>query len=390
MSTDDRLDSWKEIAGYLKRGVWTAQRWEIVAGLPVRRVATERGVVYAFRSEIDRWWRRQPPERTHQEAAGNPLDVSAPISETLSPPSPLAPRSRMPVRTFLSQGIGVDPDLPRPHTNLAVYFFTLVAMGLIRPDEGMPAARASAQRAIDLDPSTADAHALVATVVGLYECDWREAERLFAIALTRQSVSPTVRFHYATWFLSPLRRHADAITQLRLGLIEDPLYLLARVQIAMELYSLGRSGEGLAELEQVLIIDSHFGPALGFLGREHALRRRFDEAMSLAERTFAVIPQHPNAVGFLAGMLRRTGNPSRSREILDTFERECGWGVSRANAESHIVCGEVDAAVERIKTTVAERDPGVWLLLAGSAGTLIRSTRDWPALRKRLKLPDGA
>jgi serine/threonine-protein kinase len=390
MSTDDRLDSWKEIAGYLKRGVRTAQRWELVAGLPVRRVASERGVVYAFRSELDRWWRTQPPERTHQESVGRRPDVSAPVSGTLSRPSPSASRVSMPVRTFLSQAIGLDPDLPGPHANLAVYFFTLVAMGLMRPDEGMPAARASAQRAIDLEPSIADAHALVATVVGLYECDWREAERRFAIALTRQPVSPTVRFHYATWFLSPLRRHADAITQLRLGLADDPLYLLARVQIAMELYSLGRSDEGLAELEQVLNIDSHFGPALGFLGREHALRRRFDEAMSLAERTFAVIPQHPNAVGFLAGMLRRTGNPGRSREILETLERRCEWSAGRAHAESHIVCGEMDAAVERIKTTVSERDPGVWLLLAGTAGTLIRSTRDWPALRTRLKLPDSA
>ena len=36
---DDRLDSWKEIATYLGRGVRTAQRWEREEGLPVHRLS---------------------------------------------------------------------------------------------------------------------------------------------------------------------------------------------------------------------------------------------------------------------------------------------------------------------------------------------------------------
>jgi hypothetical protein len=53
---DDQLDSWKEIAAYLKRGVRTVQLWEREAGLPVRRLATKkRGAVYAYKREIDAW-----------------------------------------------------------------------------------------------------------------------------------------------------------------------------------------------------------------------------------------------------------------------------------------------------------------------------------------------
>ena len=33
----DRLDSWKEIAAYLKRDVTTVQRWEKREGMPVHR-----------------------------------------------------------------------------------------------------------------------------------------------------------------------------------------------------------------------------------------------------------------------------------------------------------------------------------------------------------------
>jgi TolB-like protein/tetratricopeptide (TPR) repeat protein len=53
---DDRLDSWKEIAAYLRRGVRTVRRWERDEGLPVHRhVHRVLGSVYAFKSEIDRW-----------------------------------------------------------------------------------------------------------------------------------------------------------------------------------------------------------------------------------------------------------------------------------------------------------------------------------------------
>jgi eukaryotic-like serine/threonine-protein kinase len=53
----DRLDSWKEIASYLKRDVRTLQRWEKEEGLPVHRQPhSKQGSVYAYRPEIDSWW----------------------------------------------------------------------------------------------------------------------------------------------------------------------------------------------------------------------------------------------------------------------------------------------------------------------------------------------
>jgi TolB-like protein len=60
---DDRLDSWKEIAAYVKRGVRTVRRWEREEGLPVHRhVHRTLGSVYAYKSEID-VWRQSGPRR---------------------------------------------------------------------------------------------------------------------------------------------------------------------------------------------------------------------------------------------------------------------------------------------------------------------------------------
>lgn len=52
----DRLDSWKEIAAYLKCSERTVRRWE-EEGLPVyRHTHKKRAAIYAYKAELDAWW----------------------------------------------------------------------------------------------------------------------------------------------------------------------------------------------------------------------------------------------------------------------------------------------------------------------------------------------
>ena len=78
-SLQDRLDSWKEIAAYLKRDVTTVQRWEKREGMPVHRHQHDRmGSVYAFSSELDAWvqsrrLRLEEEEKEHERRAETPV-----------------------------------------------------------------------------------------------------------------------------------------------------------------------------------------------------------------------------------------------------------------------------------------------------------------------------
>ncbi|MGH9530901.1 MAG: hypothetical protein ACRD2Q_00810, partial [Terriglobales bacterium] len=82
----ERLDSWKEIAAYLKREVRTVQRWEKSEGLPVRRhLHKKQGTVYAYKAELDAWWNqrgiRVPPS---EEGVERTFVAPPEASETLS------------------------------------------------------------------------------------------------------------------------------------------------------------------------------------------------------------------------------------------------------------------------------------------------------------------
>ena len=70
---EDRLDSWKEIAAYLRRDVTTVQRWEKREGMPVHRhLHDSMGSVYASRPDLDAWMRSRTL-RVGQENGNNAI-----------------------------------------------------------------------------------------------------------------------------------------------------------------------------------------------------------------------------------------------------------------------------------------------------------------------------
>jgi Tol biopolymer transport system component len=105
---EDRLDSWKEIAAYLKRDVTTVQRWEKREGMPVHRHLHDRmGSVYAFRAELDGWMRSR-----------NLLEGQENGNHAISPRPPAEP-PRSAISTFLSRWTLVLP-LAAAGTALAI------------------------------------------------------------------------------------------------------------------------------------------------------------------------------------------------------------------------------------------------------------------------------
>ena len=73
------LNSWKEIASYLGRGVRTIQRYEAELGLPIRRpAAKERSAVFAFADELDQWLRSTPIRNRTRSNHTNGKSFAAP------------------------------------------------------------------------------------------------------------------------------------------------------------------------------------------------------------------------------------------------------------------------------------------------------------------------
>jgi TolB-like protein/Flp pilus assembly protein TadD len=63
-----RLESWGEIAAYLRREIRTVQRWEKNLGLPIHRLQVGKiSSVYAYPSELDKWYQGREPQDVKEE-----------------------------------------------------------------------------------------------------------------------------------------------------------------------------------------------------------------------------------------------------------------------------------------------------------------------------------
>jgi Tol biopolymer transport system component len=92
---EDRLDSWKEIAAYLKRDVKTVQRWEKREAMPVHRHVHDKiGSVYASRAELDAWARGRNLRAAENNGTSNTSSVDPPAPPPISPISPSTSRAR--------------------------------------------------------------------------------------------------------------------------------------------------------------------------------------------------------------------------------------------------------------------------------------------------------
>lgn len=118
-----RLESWKEIATYLRREVRTVQRWERDEGLPVHRLQHKKqGTVYAYKQELDAWTaQHQPAQRSNGRIrafawrglrwwlAGTALVASSLVAYfSLRPIDASAPKIMMAVLPF--ENLGGNPD----------------------------------------------------------------------------------------------------------------------------------------------------------------------------------------------------------------------------------------------------------------------------------------
>src|SRR5579859_4682602 len=85
-SNERRLESWGEIASYLRREIRTVQRWERNLGLPIRRLSVGKNTsVYAYPSELDKWYKERETHLEEDTEVDSPSQSSSSSSRSNTP-----------------------------------------------------------------------------------------------------------------------------------------------------------------------------------------------------------------------------------------------------------------------------------------------------------------
>jgi serine/threonine-protein kinase len=292
------------------------------------------------------------------------------------------------IKECYEQAIALDPKFALAHCEYGMYFWSMAVVGALPANQALPMMRSRAQRALELDPSLPEGHAMLGYVAALLEYDWKEAERRFRLAMARDPVPVNVCIPYAMAYLLPTGRAAEAVQQMELGLQEDPLNLLLRFQRTVCLAAAGRDEEAAEGYRE----DLELNPAMVFaqlaLAAYHASRGELDQALALCEKAYALAPM-PYAVGFLAGLMKSTGDTRRAEELLLKLQPGDAFGVPRGWGMYHWVLREFDLEANWFEKVIDQHDPVGFILLRTWPGRELRATPRWAGLMRKLNLPES-
>ena len=217
-----------------------------------------------------------------------------------------------------------DPTFALAFSGLADSYALLCDIGAAKPVDEMPKAKAAAQKAVDADPTLAEAYTSRAFVRLSYDWDWLGAESDFQQAIKLNPKYPTAHQWYAS-YLMQMGKFSRAKAEIEEAHKLDPLSPIITANHGLYSYYEHNYDDAIAVYKQGLKSDPDFWVARHYLALAYVQKGMYNE--SIAElRTLIKAPAGPipdkvieaemeasSSLGFVYGM---AGKTAEARDIL--------------------------------------------------------------------------
>ena len=158
---------------------------------------------------------------------------------------------------FFTQAIVHDPNYAPAYVGLADCYNLMREYTVMPASEAYPRALAAAQKAVELDDKSSEAHASLA--FALFFGAWKvaDADREFKRAIELDPNNAVAHHWYATYLYS-IGRHAEAVQEIERAQTLDPASKSVLADKGALLWGAGRQDEGEALLKQLEASDPDF------------------------------------------------------------------------------------------------------------------------------------
>ncbi|HEY0787187.1 MAG TPA: winged helix-turn-helix domain-containing protein [Thermoanaerobaculia bacterium] len=291
-------------------------------------------------------------------------------------------------KKHFEEAVALDPGFALAHDGLAEAYSWIGFFGLMRPQDAYYAGTIAATRALELDDTLAETHALLGTYRKELDYNWVEVDREMKRGLELNPNSPLVRERWGLSGIMPHGRIAEAIVEIKRALELDPLSIVLHFWLA-ELYNLGRDNVRAME-EAQLIVDldptSWFGPF--HVGQIRAEEGAWDEAISALRRAAELSDDLPFVLGWLGMALARSGDRAGAHDMLEKLRAAMAQIFVPPSCLAWIYLGldDIDSALAWMDRAIDERDPIIIPILTFSFLDPLRSDPRFKALVRKMNL----
>ena len=264
---------------------------------------------------------------------------------------------------YYKQAIALDPNYALAYTGLSVAYNVQGAFGVVPPAQTWIDARRTAQRAVELDDTLAEAHSALGGVKLLYEWDWAAAEKELkrAIELNPNYAEAHELYGFYFWVVGDFGK---AFAEIKRALELSPTSPILNLDLATMFYYQGKNDDAIATYRTVRELDPNMLGLLFIPAQAYERNRQYDRAIEECERAISAFGRDPGVLSALGYAYGNSGNREKAADIIRELETK--WKARYFSpliiALAYAGAGNKDGAFVWLTKAFESRDPQlIWL-----------------------------
>ena len=289
-----------------------------------------------------------------------------------------------------NQAIEKDPNFAPAYAGLANIYNSLSTLGYLAPGDIFPKAKAAARKALALDDSLAEAHAVLAFTALSYDWNWQEAEKEFKCAITVNPNSATAHMNYGI-YLDCMGRFDEGLPEYSRARELEPLSLMTNAMMGSH-YAFARQYEpAVKQLTDTLEMEPNFAYAHWLLGAVCLLKPSPEDAIAEMQKALALEPGSPRYLAGVGIANAAAGKRDEALKILDDLRELSKRRYVPPTSEALILArieGKAHEAFEAIERAYEDRSTFMCMLKTLPHFDSLRSDPRFQALLHRMDFPE--
>jgi TolB-like protein/DNA-binding winged helix-turn-helix (wHTH) protein/Tfp pilus assembly protein PilF len=288
---------------------------------------------------------------------------------------------------YFQKAIAKEPNYALAYAGVADSYLVLGHHGRMAPREALPKAKQAAIKALELDPSLAEAHTSLATVKLAYDWDWPGAENEFKQALALNPNYSTAH-HWYSHYLVPMGRLDEAIQELERARELDPFSAPVNDFLGMTLYFDRQYDDAIRQFRRALEMHPEMTEWHDEIANTYEQKNSLAEAFAERQQTVRLngdtqlaasleqVYQHSGYKGYLAARIQ-------SQEQASKFGSVDNMHLAHLCA----ILGDQAHALHYLENAYDERNPWLLNVQVDPAMDSLRSSAGFRDLIRRIGLP---
>jgi TolB-like protein/Flp pilus assembly protein TadD len=259
------------------------------------------------------------------------------------------------------QAIAADPESSAAHAGLADTHTLLAEYGFADGPTSMEKAKAAVQRALELDPTSAEAFASFGFILTIHSWAWEEARHAFERSLELNPGYASAYHWYGIDHLAMLGRFDEAARKQEMAIKLDPLSPIMIEGRGYLRLLLREYDEAIRVYSETVTSDPSFYKSYTSMGRIYVQKGMYAKGIELLHKGLTMAGEVPSIFGALGQAYGLSGQRSEANRML---RRLTEMAASRAVpctcfALVHLGMGDTDAALTWLERGVQRHEASV-------------------------------